>query len=162
MITLTFGTLTEVQDFVEAAAWNIVDSDGRPAMAQFKGSALDATEDIENGIVRGVVVNMRQYYAVFDGLLDGRYSLDVGGFVFDYAMSQLGDGEAAWRSKGMERMARALGLDTMMGVEAMLGMQRRLHGLSRQERASYVRELSRLYRSSFRGRVSWSRSRGLY
>ena len=158
MITVTFGTLTEVQDFVEAAAWNIVDAKGRPVMTLHRGEALDATEAIENGLVRGVVVNFRQYAAAFAGLVDGRYSLDLGGFAFDYAMSQAGDMEAALMSRKMERMARALGLDSMMGIEGMLGMHRRLAGMSRQERASYVREIQKQWDATFARRVYWSRA----
>ena len=158
MITVTFGTLTEVQDFVEAAAWNIVDAKGRPVMTLNRGDALDATEGIENGLVRGVVVNFRQYAAAFAGLVDGRYSLDLGGFAFDYAMSQASDMEAAFMSRKVERMARALGLDSMMGVEGMLGMHRRLAGMSRQERASYVREIQKQWDATFARRVYWSRA----
>ena len=158
MVTVTFGTLTEVQDFVEAAAWNIVDAKGRPVMTVHRGEALDATEAIENGLVRGVVVNFRQYAAAFAGLVDGRYSLDLGGFAFDYAMSQASDMEAAFMSRRVERMARALGLDSMMGIEGMLGMHRRLAGMSSQERAGYVREIQKQWDATFARRVYWSRA----
>lgn len=156
-ITATFGTLTEVQDFIEAAAWNIVDKRGVPAMLKARGAALDATEGIENGIVRGALVNFRSYAEAFDGLMDGRYQLDLGGFAFDYAMAQAGDREVAMQSKFMQKMAKNLGLDTVMGVDGMLGMQRRLHGQSRNERMSYVREIHKEWESSFKGRVYWSR-----
>lgn len=157
IITATFGTLTEVQDFVEAAAWNIVDARGVPAMLNARGAALDATEGIENNLVRGAVVNFRQYSEVFDGLLDGRYQLDLGGFAFDYAMAQAGDREVATQGKVLERMGRTLGLDSVMGVEGMLGMGRRLHDQPRGEGLSYVREIHSKWEHQFKGRVFWSR-----
>lgn len=156
LVTLTFGTLTEVQDFVEAAAWNVVDRNGVPVMGRHIGLALDDTEGMSNKL-RGLTVNMAAYYAAFDGLMRGDYSLDLGGFVFDYTMAQMADNEIAFQSRKLERVARRLGLDSVMGVDGMLGMHRRLAGMPRQERMSYVREIQKQWSSTFKGRVYWSR-----
>lgn len=158
LITATFGTLTEVQDFVEAAAWNIVGANGEPVMGRLTGLGLDATEGVKNATIRGAVVNFRAYSEAFAGLISGKYSIDLGGFAYDYSMSQFADMEVAKWSKAQERMARALGLDSVIGVEAMLGMHRRLSGMPRQERLSYVREISKKWRSTFADRVYWARS----
>lgn len=161
-ITATFGTVTELQDFVEAAAWNIVDAKGRPVMTQLRGNALDRSENIENAFTRGALVNFSMYASAFDGLIDGRYSLDLGGFAFDYAMSQASDVEAAWRSKTLETWGRSLGLDTLQGVDAMMSMHRRISGMPKAERESLVRTIHQRFRSSFARRVYWSRSRSVY
>lgn len=158
LFTATFGTLTEIQDFVEAAAWNVLDSKGRPVMMMINGQMLDKTEGIDHAFTRGIVVNFRSYSEAFAGLIDGRYTLDLGGFAFDYTMAQWADREIAFQGKALERFSRRLGLDSVMGVEAMMGMHRRIHGMPRQERMSYVREIQKQWRSTFAGRLYWSRS----
>ena len=160
LVTATFGTLTELQDFIEAVAVNIVDAEGRPVIFTRKGEFLDRSEAFTNPLARGAAVNFLGYYEAFDGLIDGRYSLDLGGFAFDYTMMQAGDVEAALPGRAMQKAAKALGIDQVMGVDAMLSMHRRLAGLPRQQRESYVWELRTAYRSAFAQRVFWSK-RGL-
>jgi len=157
IITATFGTITELQDFIEAVAVNVVDAQGRPVIFTHKGEFLDASEGIVNPFARGATVNFLGYYEAFSGLMDGRYSLDLGGFAFDYTMMQAGDVEAALPGKAWQKAARALGIDQVMGVEGMMSMWRRIHGLPRVQRESYVWELRQAYRSAFAQRVYWSR-----
>lgn len=160
MVTLTFGTLTEVQDFVDALAVNIVDAQGRPVIHLGRDKYLDIVKPAKGSIADALVVSSLGYYEAFDGLLEGRYSLDLGGFAFDYVAMQAGDWEAALPSKAYAKVAKALGLDMRLGVETMMNMHRRLAGLSRMERESYVWELRKAYRAQFAGRVYWSK-RGL-
>ena len=162
LMDITIGTATEVQDFVEAFVWNAFDAQNRPAMLVERGPALDRIDPEKGDIWAAMRVNFMQYVAVMRGIADGKYSVDLGGFLFDYAVSQAGDYEAAMFAKATERHARLLGLDSVIGVQAMLSMHRRLHDMPKAERESYVRSISRSSRELFAGRVRWSRSRGFW
>jgi len=121
-----------------------------------RGNILDKV-GTDKGVLGAMTINFMQYHTAISGLMKGDYQLDVGGFVFDYTMAQAQDSEIALSSRLFERSARVLGLDSVIGVEATLGLHRNLHGMSRQERMSYVRELSKKYRSRFAERYYWSR-----
>lgn len=160
MITLTFGTATEVQDFVEAFVWNAFDATGKPAMLRERNYALDAVQPDQGDILAAMQVNYLQYLAVMHGIGTGKYHVDVGGFLFDYAVAQASDMEAALISKANERMARGLGLDSVIGLQAMSSMHRRLHDMPKEERISYVRSISERFRELAASRLRWSRSWG--
>ena len=51
LVTATFGTLTELQDFIEAVAVNIVDAEGRPVIFTRKGEFLDRSEAFTNPLL---------------------------------------------------------------------------------------------------------------
>lgn len=69
LVNVTYGTYSEIMDAAEAMAWNIYEErDGvrRPAMALEDGSMIQT----------------------FDGLIDGKYDLDIPQFIIDYAYMQ--------------------------------------------------------------------------
>jgi hypothetical protein len=68
-VNVTYGTYSEIMDAMEAIAWNIYEeADGvrRPAMALEDGNMI----------------------RTFDGLLDGKYDLDIAQTIIDYAYMQ--------------------------------------------------------------------------
>jgi len=164
LVTATFGTLTEVQDFVEALAWNATDRFGRPAMLVERPAAFKGEQMKPGDWKGGLMVSMRQYVGVFNGLASGKYSLDLGGFAFDYAMMQAGDIEAALPGKARQMMSNFLGSSQVAGIEATINQFRRMSG---EERENYLdglsisRIIARRYRSAFTGRATWHRTNGI-
>lgn len=162
LVTVTFGTLTEVQDFVDAVAWNVVDEYGRPAMLLEREAAFQGIRVQKGDYLAAAGVNMRQYNRVFAGLASGKYSLDLGGAAYDLAANEVEDRESALYSKARQRMALALGSTAVTGLDMAASLSSNINRKERQWHGSLSTEVSKSLRPAFAQRVYWHRSRGLW
>ena len=103
LINVTYGTYSEIIDFVDALVWNVYD-------VNEKGELVYAMA-LEGG----------KAHMVIDGLMRGKYEIDMGQFIIDYAVMQTQD-------MIMGKMSQALVKETIdkgqwtspMGPQGML------------------------------------------
>ena len=117
------GTMSEVQDLVEAFAWNAHDRYGRNAMALVRREALDASMAGEgHGLYKGWATNWRSYALVAEGIASGRFEVDLGGALQSYAVSQALDAAAGAQGRARQSLANSLGYDSPIGLQALEGL----------------------------------------
>lgn len=153
-ITATYGAASEVQDLFDALAWNVKDFSGRSAMLLERKAAFQGKKMDKGDTLGALGVKAGQYVGVLNGVLDGRYQIDLGGFAFDYAVGQMGDIEHALSAKAMQRGANALGYNRPVGVEAFINPVKRKENVRQQTFSAYLRKE---YASAWHDRFYWSR-----
>lgn len=136
MVNLTYGTYSEVLDFVDAVAGN----------AYWVGPG--GLESLD-GVPR---------MDVLAALIDGRAVLDMHGALVDFAINEIVDRAYGARARQLRKLQERMGWQLPMGLEGQLGMWRRLEratgtneAYSRYTRAMPDRE--RMWRDGLRSRV---------
>lgn len=117
------GTLSEVQDLFEAFAWAAKDGQGRSAMAMERREAFRSGEG--HGVYKGWATNWRQLAGVAEGIASGRYQVDLGEGIRNYAASSALDAAAGLGGRARQELANSLGYGLPVGQDALLGVHRR-------------------------------------
>lgn len=156
LVTATFGRATEIQDFVEALAWNAYRPDGLPAMLDVR--ARSAPGRVSKGDVLGAARwNLNAYGNVLMGVYQGDYAFDIGGALHDYAVGQASDFLIGKSGQARQRAANALGWHLPVGQDALLGGETR--NLGKQHALGFHAGGGSPFRSAFADRLVWSQGR---
>jgi len=85
LVSVTYGTYTEIMDFLEALAQNIYVYSDDYLSGEFRGDPRRGYK------ISAMYLNEGDMIKTFQGLIDGRYDLDLPAFLVDYAVMQTTD-----------------------------------------------------------------------
>jgi hypothetical protein len=85
LVNVTYGTYSEIMDFMEALAQNIYVYSDDYVSGEFRGDPKKGYK------ISAMYINEGDMIKTFQGLIDGRYDLDLPAFLVDYAVMQTTD-----------------------------------------------------------------------